>query len=250
MELTVREGTGLQLAEARSAREERLRDFWVAATPGGAALPSLGSGIMQAPGDEGRQLQVVLDWLAQVWALKWDNLRKEKAYMLVHDGFPTAQRLHLARRDPGVACACGSPNPGRAHCFWECPVALAVVAAINERLPPAAALTRDGVWLGQVPACQPALDPGVWAVVAVSAIWAMDRGRALLARWALSDPGEPPPPASRRVAVASSRAVLAFWASLQDFVVVQRGPSKWVGRVSTTHPFLKRVGDRLAMSMG
>ena len=77
---------------------------------------------------------MVQDWMGRVWDLRWDNLRKEKALLLVHDGLPTAQRVHLVKTNPGIACACGSPNPGRAHCFWECPVARAVVEAGEHQL--------------------------------------------------------------------------------------------------------------------
>ena len=134
-------------------------------------------------------------------------------------------------------------------------MARAVVEAVSEQLPSASALARDNVWLGQVPACQPALEPGVWTVVAVAAIWGMKRGRAVLTRWALpeekQDPRWPPPPlANRRVEVASSRAVLAFWACLQDFVCVQRGPSGWMSGLPESHPFLRRMGVRLEVSVG
>ena len=132
-------------------------------------------------------------------------------------------------------------------------MARAVVAVVSDQLPPSAALERDSVWLGRIPACLPVLVPRVWAVVAVAAIGAMDKGRALLARWELEqqDPNSPrPPPPARRVDVASSRAVLAFWGFLQNFVRVQEEASTWGAGVPPTHPFLRRVGGRLEVGMG
>jgi hypothetical protein len=227
--LEVREGTAMQLGPARAARQTRLRAFHTAAAPPAPA--------MTAP----EQLEEVQAWLGWAWALEWDNLRKEKAFLLVHDGFPTARRMHLAE----ATCACGAASPGREHCFWGCPVARAVVAALQAELPPsAAALGRENIWLGRPPLGGNALDQGVWGVVALSAIAAMAKGMTVLSAWARPEAGRPerppPPPPGRRVAVASSRAVLAFWAGLQDFVCVQRGPAKWVAGVPPAHPFLRR----------
>ena len=120
--------------------------------------------------------------LKRLWRLPWENCRKEPFWRLIYDAFPTAARMHLP--DP---CICGGAPADRQHHFWDCPVARSVVGAISAALhgQPAAtaaaaaggappALPQRSIWLAAPP---PAVHEGVWSVVCLAAVEAMDHGR-------------------------------------------------------------------------
>lgn len=115
--------------------------------------------------------------LRRLWRLPWENGRKEAFWRLVYDAHPTAARLH---RDAPCACGAADTRPGRHHHFWSCPVATAVVAdiqaALAQRTPaaPPAPLAPASVWLARAP---PGVHAGVWGVVCLAAVEAMDVGR-------------------------------------------------------------------------
>jgi hypothetical protein len=229
LDLTVRAGTEMQLGPERQAKEAHWRRFYAAACGRPAVSPEAA--------------EEVQGWLGRVWDLGWENARKEQVFMLAYDGVPTKQRLHVA----GSSCACGAECPGREHCFWECPVAAAVAQAVRGQLPPLVSLRREHVWLGREPACD-LIAGGIWDVVAVAAIGAMAKGRALLVKWELGPAppaAEAGPPADRRVAIAASDAVLAFWAGLQDFASLQHWPRGWLAGLPAGSLFLRPQGNRL-----
>jgi hypothetical protein len=178
----------------------------------------------------------LLALLRRAWRLPWDNDRKELLWRLTLNGVPNAQRMHLL----GEPCTCGVAGPGRRHHYWECPVAQAVVAAIQQRLPQPAQLQCVHVWLARPP--HRTLHKGVWLVVCMAALLAMDHGRKRLCAWALPPrPDRPPPrvpPHGQEVAVASKAAVAFFWAMLADFAGMRTCPPEWLPAISTTHPFL------------
>ena len=107
--------------------------------------------------------------LARLWCVRWENEHKEPFWRLVYDA--------LHREQP---CLCGSAaTPGRQHHFWDCPVARAVLLAISDaaaagQQPAPAPLSQPNIWLARAPA---AIHNGVWDVVSLSAIAAMEKGR-------------------------------------------------------------------------
>jgi len=107
-------------------------------------------------------------------------------------------------------------------------------------------LTRKHVWLMHAPA---SVHPGLWRVVCLAAVEAMDKGRRLLGGWhqreaAGGDPAPPPIAAGRR-------AMAHFWALLEDFaagpwpVRVGHGDDMKVHSLPSDHPFfrLNDAGD-------
>ena len=148
-------------------------------------------------------------------------------------------------------CVCGGRPVGRMHCFWHCPVALAVRLALQ------AALTAAG--LGQQPLLPHHLllaEPpaGVfkpaWRVVAAAALTSMDHGRRMLTARALQHAEAAPedesgvvPPADLRCAAAS--AVRHVWTFIADFADLHAAkmPRGWQpGDVPAAHPFLAAHG--------
>ena len=73
----------------------------------------------------------------------------------------------------------GTPSGGlldRSHHFWVCPVAREVVASVEAQLPAAQRpLSRRALWLGEAPE---GVHRGVWVLVCLAAIEAMERTRA------------------------------------------------------------------------
>jgi hypothetical protein len=227
--LAVKSGTQLQLGPARQERGARMRAFYVEA----------GAPVAGVSADE--QEDAVRAWLGDVWAMRWDNHRKEAVFRLALDAVHAVRFQQLT----GASCACGAVGQGRAHAFWDCPVAAAVASAIRSQLPRGTVLRREHLWLGRPPAgC---LDRRVWQLVAVAAVAAMTSGLKLLSAWAqTSGVGRgvrrPPPRVDQRAGAAARQAVVAFWAFLQDFAVVQRGPKQWVEELPLSYPFLQHRG--------
>lgn len=99
---------------------------------------------------------------------------------------------------------------------------------------------QTAFWLCQCPST--AVHAGVWDVVCLAAVHAMEVGRKRA--WALhaaaleggAAAGAPPAEAARRAAVA------AFWEVLADFAATGRPPPAWLDSttLSHTHPFLAR----------
>jgi hypothetical protein len=123
----------------------------------------------------------------QLWKLRWDNHYKEVYWQLVVNGLTTTERMHM--QDCGCVCGpvVGGP-PGRHHHFWECFVAQAVAAQLQHQitgwypgaLQPQHVLCMLSPGAG-VPGARP-LHEGVWRVVCLSAINAMDVGRSAAAK--------------------------------------------------------------------
>jgi hypothetical protein len=162
--------------------------------------------------------------------VRWENRNKEPFWRLVYDAFPTAARLHLEQ-----PCCCGAAaTADRHHHFWACPVAQAVVTAISSaaaaQQPLAAPLSKDSIWLARSPA---AVHSGVWDVVCLAAIAAMDHGRRRMYALSLG-----PPPATPLHVSSSRSAVAYFWERLTDFVALRRVPASWRASVPLGHPFI------------
>lgn len=147
----------------------------------------------------------------------------------------------------------------RDHVFWHCRPAGAVRALLTHNLPQGAQLRPQHLWLLQPP---DGVFAGVWMVVALAALTAIDRARSYM--WALhceqleerrvvaAAGGRqltieqafrmaPRPAAVQVVAsvAAGHRAVAEVLAAVQDFVTLDMLPdeSSW-GRIGPEHPFI------------
>jgi hypothetical protein len=183
-------------------------------------------------------LQDLQDAFKQLWKLPWENQRKELFWRLALDGLPTAERMHT-----GEPCQCGEAvAPGRQHHFWECPVAVSVRQELQAQLAPGAAeLQCADLWLVRP---VPSVHYGVWKVVCLAAMNAMDAGRRTLRKL---DGAQQVSEAARAapvvvpVLVAQRVAVAHFWALLQDFCVLASVPKRWFSWLDVDHPFLSRA---------
>ena len=127
---------------------------------------------------------------SRLWRLPWDNAFKEVYWRLTQNGLATSARLHRAQ--PCGACGCqpapGGPLIGRRHHFWECPVAQAVVQAVQQQLPQqwcVQPLQPHNLLFMHRPAGASrvtTVHAGVWRVVCLAAVNAMDVGRRAAAQ--------------------------------------------------------------------
>ena len=217
--LTVRAGTDLLTATLALRRDEHVFSPFLSLAlelPADAASP---------PTDELRAL------LKRLWRVRWENARKEPFWRLIYNAVPTAARMG----DATSPCLCGGPAPAdRAHHFWGCHIAQAVVGAISVAAstaqPLPGPLPRAAVWLARSP---PQVHRGVWDVVCLAAVAAMDHGRKRM--FALSS--GPPPPVPLHISCARS-SVARFWDLLSDFVALRCAPASWAEHLSPAHPFI------------
>ena len=215
--LTVRAATWLLLCAPgglHARRAERLAAFALAAGRPASAEP-------------------VLQAFALLWRVRWDNKRKEVFWRLAYDGLPTAVRCHF----PDCSCPCGAPRADREHHFWDCTVAAAVVqeveaAAAGVGRPLLTPLQRHHVWLAIAPT---GVNAGVWAVVVLAVVTAMEQGRRTLVAQRLAGASAGPALA----AVAARRAIRRFWEALYDFAALRELPPRGGGApLDGAHPFL------------
>ncbi|PNH09418.1 hypothetical protein TSOC_003941 [Tetrabaena socialis] len=191
--------------------------------------------------------------LQRLWGMQWEREHKETMWRLAIDAVPLPGNSHLRGMQP-EQCGCGGyggagaqPCSPRAHHFWECPVAKAVVAQIAAHVP--GPVSRAHVWLAEAP---PGMQQGVWDAVALAALSAMERARVGLraatrhaaggaAAGGAAGAGVAPPPA---VEVAKARAVLEFWQRLRGFAELGV-PSRGWGEVGAEHPILSVEDGRM-----
>lgn len=88
-------------------------------------------------------------------------------------------------------------------------------------------LTCAALWQACPP---PHIHSGVWQVVCLAAVDAMDSGRRLLYRHSCEATVSPIPSTSRFV-------IARFWDILQDFCSSATPPTSWAQAVSANHPF-------------
>jgi hypothetical protein len=175
--LTVKQATALQLGHLVGLRAMYRSDFVDA-----VALPA----VRGDPAQMAACCDAVVAAQKALWKLRWDNHFKEVYWRLVFNGLPTAERMH----QQGCGCVCGpvvGGQPGRRHHFWECPVAQAVVGVMQQQLVGWVSGTLQPhhvlcmrcpeplLGAGGVPG--PVLHKGLWRVVCLSAVNAMDGGR-------------------------------------------------------------------------
>jgi hypothetical protein len=189
-------------------------------------------------GAPGNAAQVQLA-LCRLWRSPLAGGVKEIFWRLVHDGLPTAARLHQDPTSPRACCPCGAARADRAHHYWDCIAACGVREAIKtsaaEALQPIPNLSRANIWLSQ---CPPGLHPGVWDIVAMVAVASMDKARRFMV--AQRDFTQPPAPTGadlgRRGAEHARRS---FWELLHEFQASGGFPRSTVATpLSATHPLL------------
>jgi hypothetical protein len=204
---SVRAGTDVQMAPVRTMRFQKLASFV------GEAL--------QTEAQDSATHAVVRDTLLSMmrWFWKkvvWENSHKEAWWLLAHDGFPSAARMH---KHDACAC-CQTGRSSRRHHFWECPVSKGIITAIEDMLrtqcssmPP---LTCGNFWLVDMPACcRKRVDKVSWAVACLAGFEAMDSARAYGYKLNLEEPQLAPDVRLQRL---QRHGLASFWAIVTDFI--------------------------------
>jgi hypothetical protein len=114
--------------------------------------------------------------LQHQWRLRWENSHKEVLWRLAVDGVPLLGNTHI--RSTTSSCPCRRGGCNRLHHFWDCPVAQAVRQEV-EAAASVGPISRSQLWLALTPA---ALHPGIWRIVSLAALTAMEKGRRKLWR--------------------------------------------------------------------
>lgn len=225
--LSVSAATQLQLQPITEERTQRMQAFVRLALEEPGQQQPAAEAVDAAVHELQRQL-------GRVWrGVRWENSNKEVYWRLLVDGLPTPQRLHT-----GEPCLCGGAvAPGRDHVYWGCPVAVAVRQQLEGAMP-GVQLSRAAVWLMRAPQ---GIHVGVWRVVCLAALSAMDYGRKQLHRL---DNLQQCSSVARQQAtvvpmlVVPQMAATMFWALLQDFAVLGAAPRGWGAVLGASHPFL------------
>ena len=213
----VRHGTQLQLGEIQQKRMQKFAAFETLAAGGGGSQQSQPDGSITA------QL------LSRLWRLPWDNQHKEVFWRLALNGLPLAARMPAS----GQPCSCGtsSPLPDRLH-HRECPVAVAVVSSLEAQLG-GQLLAPPNIWLAQP---QAGVHMGLWELISLASISAMDAGRRLLYRQAATPCSDTA--TSSRVDAACRHATARLSVLLQDFCSLKCAPIAWQAEVHSSHPLI------------
>ena len=199
----------------------------------------------------------VVPVLTRLWRVAWEREHKETFWRLTVDGVPLPGNSHLSQLAP-EACACGCyggaaavTGSPRAHHFWECPVAKAVVDQIAAHVP--GTISRAHLWMAEPPA---GMQQCVWDVVVLAATSAMEWARVGL-RAALGRAQTPSGQLAAQpneggvvetnaghVERAKARAVVDFWQRLRCFAALGVPEKGWEG-VQADHPILSVQEGRL-----
>lgn len=225
----VRIGTAMQGGPRRQLRAAKLSKFVA------EAVVELGAEPEPAAAEAGAA--ALAQMLRRAWRLPWDNHYKEVYWRLAHNGLPLAGRMQ--RQQHHQPCGCGSHRADRRHHFWDCPVAQAVSAIVAAQLRHAQQpLSRRVLWLGEAP---PGVQCGVWRVVCLAAVEAMDYGRRVMYARLHGDQAHIPGPAL--AAAAAAQAVAHWWALLRQFASLVTAPAAWQEEAAAEdHPFLRWAG--------
>jgi hypothetical protein len=148
----------------------------------------------------------------------------------VSDAVPCASRMG---NSPYI-CACGHPQPDRAHVFWSCPVLDDFKTEFMKRLPDGA-LTRVSIWLARSP--DKKIRSLLWRVYCLAFFTAADVGRKAIFKLQHL-PTVPSDDVILRKARFSVK--ISFWGTLLDFVHLSLFPPAFVKSLETTHPFICR----------
>ena len=214
----------------------------------------------------------VTESLKRLWAIPWDNKRKETLWRLITNGIAGAGGHDICLPGP---CPCGYQGPAitleqhqkaldwRGHYFWGCVVAKRVVEEIAACLPATTPVTCASIWLMVAP---PFVHKEVWEVVCMVAVEAMALGRRRL--WAghleaeeevdatqplITDFFLPLAPATLMAQPspadeAGRFAVGHFWSMLDDFVSVVDPPPNW-SSVGPNHPLMSFQSSKLVLKL-
>ena len=214
---SVRRGARLLTAPAELERGERFRLF---VEEGGGALPAA----LVPPAAMGSALR-------RLWRLPFSNHLKQTFWYCFLNGLPVAARMPAAHPRP---CGCGTSGarPDRRHHFAECPAAQAVVQAIQAALPAPAPPNL----LADLRAVSPpaGIHVGVWSVVALAAVNAMEAARrrqAHLQQQRLRRRG------ADLAAELATFSLESFWTTL-SIAAAAPLPTSWREKVPADHPFL------------
>jgi hypothetical protein len=294
-DLTVKQATALQLASVTLSRTQRVMAYAQEALEGVTAVEAPDNPLTDATAlrDAAWALPLEHKFKAPLWQLMLDGVKHPHnaamdgrssaltpasvSLLRAAAGLPPAQPPFAPAAEPTTQpspaaagrryqCSCGQGECSRAHHFSECCVARAVMATIQEALPPTCPpVQRHHLWLGVLPDTGETLRPPAWALVCTAAIAAMEAGRKRLRALQQQRAAErarngglrqtritehllradgqpaaaPPAPITQ---LASARAVADFWATLQAFV--SKGVPKKLGRrwwragVFDDHPFV------------
>ena len=284
----VRNVTSVLLHPVVQQRVVRHREFVVAAaeptawsSPATAGPAAPNPPLQHTPAELELLRQEFVSSLPALWAVPMDNRHKDAFWRLSVNGVPGAGGHDICLLGPCPcgwrvdALACTTPDRKRllgapavrAHTFWSCPVARAVVRELSQALPAGVQLHRKHVWLAIPPCAEVVLC--VWQVVCMAAVAAMERGRRTM--WSahftrLAEPAaavnifrqqtlaeawglQPNAPfidgaAEQRISAeqfAARAAVADFWTRLDDFVTVLPDCGRvWHGSAGITpaHPFI------------
>lgn len=216
-QLTVKKATLLQLQGQEPPQSHKLQAFVGLAAADGSVFA----------------LKKVL---RKMWKLPWDNRRKVVYWRLVLDGLPTKQRLHV-----NEMCACGQAlSPGRDHVFHSCalvrPLWECLLAQLHGdwSLPDGAVLQRAHIWLARPPTGN--MHSGIWQVICLAAIAAMDKVRSLTSPRRV---GNSWTPSTITPSDATDRCISVFWELLADFCGLGLAPLQWREQVPSGHPFIR-----------
>ena len=232
--LSVRQATQAQLEHVQQRQQQRHADFV------GLVL-TLSGRPRDTPLEE--RAAMVTRLLRGLWQLPWDNGHKEVYWRLRLDALPTAARRHAANDK----CCCGSPCPDRMHHYWACPAAAALQGLIATHLQRRGMLQTSlqaaHILLAQPPS--PRLHKGVWHVVCLAAICALDHVRRASSARALAgvQAGQLMEAGAPLAARMADRAVARFWDLLTDFCVLDQAPPAWQQCLCTSHPFITWQGS-------
>ena len=229
-DLTVRLGTALQVQTAGTMQprwNKQLAFQQLAHSTSSGAAPAAAIAV-QHPSSMPALLKLM-------WRVRCCNHIKEPYWRLVLDGIPTAERRHaLAER-----CWCGVSGAGRAHTFWQCPVAQRVVVEMDSELTAAAALqgrqhspiVMADVWLARPPG---GVLPWLWRLSCMVAIAAMDTGRRRAYKLQLEEVQHS---GAATVEKAGQAALAKLWALFAEAASGRRLPSGQAPQVA--QPFLR-----------
>ena len=225
-QLSVRGGTEIQLQALLQPRRDKQLAF--------EQLAHSISGSTEMTAVPGYQPRIPA-LLREMWKLKCGNVVKEPYWRLVLDAIPTAQRRHTETEQ----CSCGVSNAGRAHHFWQCPIAQQVVAVVDTELARFAnqqagqhiTLKATDIWLGKHPA---GVRPWLWQLVCMATIAAMESGRRQMSSLRLGDSHHS---SAAIISRMGNSAVAGMWVLLADAASGHKLPSEQADR--RPEPFLR-----------
>jgi hypothetical protein len=230
--LTVKGVTEMQLGSTLTHRHLAIHAYTQQAFASTPTIPPIMQDVHE---------QTFVKSLKTIWKIPWDNTNKEILWRLIVNGVQGAGGHNICHRTP--CCCTFALTPAqlqahdgaahRQHCFWDCPVAQAVLQELRRGLP-GIDIRQYHLWLLQSPGV--GVQTVVWRVVALAALTAMEHGRRCLWHHALQHQATQ----AASVTHASSRAAAHFWLLLHDFArTAQYDANQGWAAVRAGHPYLQ-----------